>query len=1339
MGAVVGIDLGTTNTVVAAVRDGTPAALPDESGSTLIPSIVSFLPSGAVLVGSAAKERRSEDARNTIYSVKRLIGRTWDSPEVREATTRFPFELREGPGRATFVIARGETYTLPEISAFVLRKAKSIAELELGEPVDRAVITVPANFNDLQRAATKVAGRVAGLEVLRILNEPTAAALAFGHTRGNRARIAIYDFGGGTFDLTLLLLTDDVFEVLSTAGDTFLGGDDIDATIVNRMLSQLPTDLGGRLRAQPETLERLRDAAENLKLKLSEASDAAIHLDDNEVGGTVGLDFAMSRADLDRIVEPIVTRTFKVCHDALTTAKLGPRDIDHVLLVGGTTRIPLVRRKVEEYFGRSARADVDPHEVVALGAARQAMALTQLRATASGMPIAPPPRPALGSSSSEAMAGGDTQADAEPARQQTAPFGPLRKQTDPGVGDGDESVQPVRVSVVPPEGPLSHPAPTTQNFGTRERRTTGVGIGPSDPVPTLAGTAQSATTPETRSPAVAASALAGTGANKTGEKSTSPSLPRGSLATRPDLEDLPLPLVPSAAQPTRGADKAAAAPRREFTRSPAVRVTRGTEPQSALTSTLSSSGNTTNRRVDEESSPGTDPLFDALVHPTSPAKTEAGPTTDPLFGVDARKGVSTAAASSPHTDPLFGAVVRPTSSATAESSPATDPLFGTGARPAASLSAAAQDAAALGARGKPAQKTIPDEAGAWDEPPDDAAELGLPLVTASPRLAPERRAVTSLGQDAPQTAAPARPALPAVTTDLLADLPLVVAQPVSLPTRQRTQPSTDSRDLFAKTETSASMALGLPDPRDNEAGGQDNEDQEDFQDSSDDEPTVIRRSQRSSSELGEIDPAILALHDDDLPERSSHDLVDEPSDLPTPVSAPAPSSAAPSSSRRSGKPTSLTEDEIRARYGNLPLIVGGKRVGPRTTESVAEPTSAAGSRRPLPSNEAASAGRAPPNALTAAQPQIPKAREPLATAAEVTPQALATTTRHPKPGPVVPGPLPLPRLPNLVTPSAADIRTIEPQYVEPEPLEPEYIEPDSDEPVSSSSAPKPIALETPLPDETVPKSQRLHSTRPAARQDSAAEFELPIPDLPPQRPLPAPAAAPMASTRPLPQTRALAGADPVGVTPARTPQRDPNWGAAAFNATLPLGAAGLTTGAWQPPTSAAATGDAGAPAAAPTQPFEVPSLLASLPKSSSMRPALLIDVTPLSLCVETVSGYVDTLIARNTPVPCERTRDFVTAHDNQQSVVVRVAQGESKQFQENLLLGEVQLTGIPPALRGQSRIAVTFGIDSDGILHVRALDVTSGKSAQADLRLQGAPSSPEVAQMMARHAAKPHA
>src|ERR1700690_4251489 len=251
MGVVVGIDLGTTNTVVAAMRGGSPVAILDETGSSLIPSIVSFLPSGAVLVGNAAKERRTDDTKNTVYSVKRLIGRPWDSPEVRQARSRFSFELREGPGRATFVVARNETFTLPEISAYVLRKAKSIAEIELGESVERAVVTVPANFNDLQRAATKVAGRVAGLEILRILNEPTAAALAYGHNQGAAEKIAVFDFGGGTFDITLLSLTESVFEVLATAGNTFLGGDDLDWAIAEKMADEFSAYHGRDIRKHP--------------------------------------------------------------------------------------------------------------------------------------------------------------------------------------------------------------------------------------------------------------------------------------------------------------------------------------------------------------------------------------------------------------------------------------------------------------------------------------------------------------------------------------------------------------------------------------------------------------------------------------------------------------------------------------------------------------------------------------------------------------------------------------------------------------------------------------------------------------------------------------------------------------------------------------------------------------------------------------------------------------------------------------------------------------------------------------------------------------------------------
>ncbi len=1348
MGAVVGIDLGTTNTVVAAIRDGRPTALPDESGSTLIPSIVSFLPSGAVLVGNAAKERRSQDARNTIYSVKRLIGRTWDSGEVREATTRFPFELREGPGRATFVIARGETYTLPEISAFVLRKAKSIAELELGEPVDRAVITVPANFNDLQRAATKVAGRVAGLEVLRILNEPTAAALAFGHTRGNRERIAIYDFGGGTFDLTLLLLTDDVFEVLATAGDTFLGGDDIDSAIVERMARQLSPDLVRDPRTQPDTLERLRAAAEHVKLELSESPDARIFLDDNEVGDPRGLDFTLSRDELESIVEPIARRTFKVCHDALTMAKLVPKDIDHVLLVGGTTRIPLVKHRVEEYFGKRARADLDPHEVVALGAAQQAMALTQLRATASGIPVAPPPRRAFASSSNEPVHEQDlaqqrqNQAKVadDPARQKTDPYGHLRKQTDPGVGDAEESVKPGRVSVVPPDGPLSHPAPTTQSFSHRERRTTGVGIGPTEASLPLVGVEPAAKAHEALEIQTAPSTLS---PRFDAEPDESPVAQHERQASQRELEDLPVPLVPTTAQHERGGGRAPAATRRDFTRAPTVRVTRGTGNAPDLTATLSSAIEPSDQRTEADSSPSTDPLFGAVVRPADSAKADSSPSTDPLFGAAARPTASAKVESSPSTNPLFGGITQPNRSL--RDAPAIAP---TGVSPSP--------------QGKSPRETLPDEVGPWDAPPDNAVEFGLPIVTATTRLTPERRVVTKVSQDPNQASPQGRHVLPTAASDPIGDLPLVVAHSARLDSnaahaKEVSAPTTaEVRAAFAKTENSEPSRLGLPEP---DLGDDDD-------DAGADEPTVIRRSVQNSSVLADDYPALTA--EDNLPERVAPETfdnnVDEPAFLPTAASYSASASTGPATPRRASKLANLNEDEIRARYGNLPLIVGGKRVGTRAAESAAEPERRAGSRRPLASTaEGELTGRAPPNLPAVPPGQLPRVRtetrDPNAANAgvkgpdvtlEESSRQLGTITKRPNPPLAVPAPLPAPRPSN---PTAIP-------SLEPEALEPEYVESELLESPSRPSATEATPLEAPSPDETVPKSQRLHSTRPSARQDVSVEFELPIPDLPPQRPAPTAARPVVGSTRPLPTTRqplpepssgmrpdAVAGRSSGKAAPtlplpqvANNPGvRNASWGESAALTTLPLGVAGLTTDAWQPPTPTAAVVDPYAPAPSQPQTFEVPSLLASLPKSASLRPALLIDVTPLSLCVETVGGYVDTLIARNSPVPCERTRDFVTAHDNQQSVIVRVSQGESKQFQENVLLGEVQLSGIPAAPRGQSRIAVTFGIDSDGILHVRALDVMSGQSALADLRLQGAPTSPEVAQMMARHAAKGHA
>ena len=378
--AVVGIDLGTTNTVVACVRGERVQVLADELGRRLLPSVVSFPQTGGVLVGQAAKDRRVLDAKNTIASVKRLIGRAWDSSEIARARRRFAFELKEGPEHGPLIVVRGEEHTLSEISAFVVERAKKIAERALGEGVDRAVITVPAHFNELQRAATKVAGRVAGLDVLRIINEPTAAALAYGLGRSVKERVAVYDFGGGTFDCTLLQLSGNVFEVLATAGVSFLGGDDLDTAIAERMADAFLRAHRFDPRSDAQAFERLSVAGEKLKIELSSTERALVKL--REVPSGVGsprfeLEFGMSRGDLETLATPLVERTFAVCEEALAIAQLPVSAFDKVILVGGSTRIPLVRRHVERFFGTPPLDRVNPDEVVAIGAAVQAAALTQ--------------------------------------------------------------------------------------------------------------------------------------------------------------------------------------------------------------------------------------------------------------------------------------------------------------------------------------------------------------------------------------------------------------------------------------------------------------------------------------------------------------------------------------------------------------------------------------------------------------------------------------------------------------------------------------------------------------------------------------------------------------------------------------------------------------------------------------------------------------------------------------------------------------------------------------------------------------------------------------------------
>lgn len=426
MSAVVGIDLGTTNTVVGAVQGGRAMALAHESGSRLIPSVVSFHPNGSVLVGHEAKARKLQDAANTIYSTKRLIGRSFDSQEVRKARARAAFQIQEGPGHGVLVVARGESYTLSEISAFVLKEAKRVAEAALGETVERAVVTVPANFNDLQRAATKVAGHIAGVEVLRILNEPTAAALAYGYGKGNQERIVVYDFGGGTFDVTLLDLAGNVFEVLATSGDTFLGGDDIDLAIAERIAERYLKTHRYDPRSDRQVFERVLSAAEEIKIRLSTSETATVQLQEITYGpgGTsMEMPFSMTRQELDDLTAPFVDRTIRVCQDALGIARLEPNQFDQIILVGGSTRIPVVRKKVAEFFARKPLERLSADEVVALGAAIQASAL----------------------------------AGAERKRGGTVALKSRQKITDPGIGSG----QSRGAGMIPAPLPAG-PSPVTQ-------------------------------------------------------------------------------------------------------------------------------------------------------------------------------------------------------------------------------------------------------------------------------------------------------------------------------------------------------------------------------------------------------------------------------------------------------------------------------------------------------------------------------------------------------------------------------------------------------------------------------------------------------------------------------------------------------------------------------------------------------------------------------------------------------------------------------------------------------------------------------------------------------------
>ena len=373
MGKTIGIDLGTTNCCVTVLEGGAVQIVPNKEGGRTTPSVVGFTDKGERLVGQIAKRQAVTNAANTVYAVKRLIGRKYGSAEVSRMRETSPFEIVDSPNGDARVRVQGRSYSPPELSGIVLQRLKAAAEDFLGEAVTDAIITVPAYFDDTQRQATKDAGKIAGLRVERIINEPTAAALAYGLGKSEVERIAVYDLGGGTFDISILEMNDGVFEVLSTSGNTFLGGEDFDERIMNWMADQFLEDTSIDLRQDRLALQRLKEVAERAKCELSSTTETNINLPFIAADATGPKHFnkTMTRDQFEELVKDLVEQTIEPCHKALKDAKLQRGDVDKVILVGGQTRSPIVERTVEKIFGKKASAEINPDEVVAMGAAIQ--------------------------------------------------------------------------------------------------------------------------------------------------------------------------------------------------------------------------------------------------------------------------------------------------------------------------------------------------------------------------------------------------------------------------------------------------------------------------------------------------------------------------------------------------------------------------------------------------------------------------------------------------------------------------------------------------------------------------------------------------------------------------------------------------------------------------------------------------------------------------------------------------------------------------------------------------------------------------------------------------------
>ena len=1103
--SVVGIDLGTTNTVTACVRSGKVHVLADEQGQRLLPSVVSFHPNGDVLVGASAKARRVIDAKNTVYSHKRLIGRSWSSPEISQARTRFPFELREGPGQGPLVHARGQDYTLPEISAFVLKRARQIAETALGTQVEKAVITVPANFNELQRASTKVAGRVSGLEVLRILNEPTAAALAYGLGRTGNERVAVYDFGGGTFDCTLLDLSGNVFEVLATAGDSFLGGDDIDALIADRMAEEFLKQHRYDPRGDAQGFEKLKTAAERIKMELSTNETFTVPL--KEIGFGAGgsglsLMFTMTRKDFEALVKPLVERTFKVTQDALALARLTPTSFDKIILVGGSTRVPMVRQRVEAFFGTAPLDRVNPDEVVAIGAAIQAAALSE------GAKRKPIPAP---------------------------PGVPGQHRTLPGVGD-EEHTQTTEFDKL--QQKLASQPPTTKSGPPGAPRRPGMAGAASPP-----GGARSPSTQPmgARGPA------------------------KGADADDPSIQSFPDLAVPTPFEwfPSSGAP---------------------------------SSGETMQR-------PG------AASERSFGGNTVTGEATSPGRGAD-----DSITKDSPHPGgPGFGAIDEPPSLySTPSASVPSFPSMGSGQGGAPRMPSPL---------GEPSSDGLPGEFG-------EVRDLSLISTTGA-----------SISGNTPSPAL-----LPSFGE--VRDLSLISSSGVSNPG----VPSSGAGDFGHVSDLSLISTPGTTTQTGTLEG-----------------LTEVRRDARAEDDdkgnTLQLDARGRGGEDADLP------AVVEQADLPAVAARAAP--ARKPGSAMLGKPPPLVAPQPFGRMervdGTLPPQTSPMPPGQQGGPSRQPPAPAAGQPRPAPSK----APPAKPLNRTAAMGAQPT-------------QTLGSTPQQPPPVPQRPQASPFASAPPPPQPN----------------------------PFASAPPPPQQGFGAPPPQQGfgAPPPQQGFGAPPGGHTQQQGGFGSAPP---PHQPF---GSAP-------PPNQPFGSAPPPHQGFGSAPPQQ------GFGSAPPGGSNPPIFGSFSSAPPEAGVSDM--PPQGMYDPHQMPPPPA---QGISFAAPVLVDVTPRALVVETAGGFTDVIIPRNSKIPCERTRRFATGQNMQTTVRVRVAQGEHQAFAQNTYLGEVDLSGLRPAPRGEVVVAVTFEVDADGTLRVRARDQATGQEARATLQLVGVADESSVVMMINRFA-----